>query len=616
MTERRVGSAGSRRVTIDSDGGMPPKPLVAPLRARETPARDVSKSRDPSKTRETSKLRSKAAGMKPAAPSTLTVDADDSAPPVTKRRWRRSWRSPLTRRILALNSLVLLIPVFGLLHLTQYQSSLIRSELDSLRIQARAFSLSLANGAVVTTQIGDEQIVPEQARSLMRVLLAETGVRARLFTENKDILADSYVLSGPGGQVQMIELPPPEGGIPMGWLGRHLDRLANWLPGQDNLELYSEASVQSADDYSEVIRALQGESPGMVRHDRAAHLVLSVAVPVQRYRRILGALMLSTSGKNIEAAVRDRRIDILMVCGVALGMTILISLFLAGNIARPLVRLAEAADHVRTGKGRQHEIPDFTSRRDEIGELSGALRDMTEALWNRLDAIEGFAADVAHEIKNPLTSLRSAVETVARIEDPSQQKRLMAIILDDVQRLDRLISDISDASRLDAELSRAHTESVDVGRLLDALVEVHRATVPEDGPRFQVEVSDNLPLIVQGIEGRLGQVLRNLISNAVTFSPPGGLISLRAERQDEDIVLSVSDEGPGVPDGKLEAIFNRFYTERPKSEKFGTHSGLGLSISKQIIEAHGGQIFAQNRYNGSGEVAGTRFTITLPAEDS
>jgi two-component system sensor histidine kinase ChvG len=324
--------------------------------------------------------------------------------------------------------------------------------------------------------------------------------------------------------------------------------------------------------------------------------------------------MLSTGGSNIEAAVRDRRIDILMVCGVALGMTILISLYLAGIIARPLVRLAEAADRVRYGKGRQYEIPDFTHRRDEIGELSGALRDMTEALWNRLDAIEGFAADVAHEIKNPLTSLRSAVETVARIEDPSQQKRLMAIILDDVQRLDRLISDISDASRLDAELSRANTESVDIGRLLDALVEVHRATAAENGPRFEVEVADNQPLIVQGIEGRLGQVLRNLISNAITFSPPEGLIRLHAERIGSDIVLTISDDGPGIPDGKLEAIFNRFYTERPKSEKFGTHSGLGLSISKQIVEAHGGTIVAQNRYNGSAEVAGTRFKITLPAE--
>ncbi len=602
MTERRAG-VGDRRITIDSDRRAKATRLVVPARALRNFAR--------------AKLKEVPAQPKAVESGPTPLSAEpEAAAPVAKRRWRRSWRSPLTRRILALNTLVLLIPVFGLLHLTQYQRSLIGSELDSLRIQARAFSLSLANSAVETAQIGEEKLVPDQARSLMRVLLPETGVRARLFEENKEIIADSYVLIGPGGQVQIIELPPPEGGLPMGWMARQIDRLVNWLPGQENFELYREASIQKANDYEEVLGALRGDSPGMVRQDRSAHLVLSVAVPVQRYRRILGALMLSTGGSHIEAAVRDRRIDILMVCGVALGMTILISLYLAGIIARPLVRLAEAADRVRYGKGRQYEIPDFTYRRDEIGELSGALRDMTEALWNRLDAIEGFAADVAHEIKNPLTSLRSAVETVARIEDPKQQKRLMAIILDDVQRLDRLISDISDASRLDAELSRAQTESVDVGRLLDALVEVHRATTAEDGPRFQVEVSDNRPLIVQGIEGRLGQVLRNLISNAVTFSPPGGLIRLHAERQDNEIILTISDEGPGIPEGKLEAIFDRFYTERPKSEKFGTHSGLGLSISKQIVEAHGGQISAQNRFTGSGDVAGTRFKITLPAEET
>jgi two-component system sensor histidine kinase ChvG len=613
VTEHRLGSVENRHASVDSGESSEPALTTAPVTARAGSGNQQEPGSQ--QTPETQQKQSRSKSRKNAFASPLTASPEPTmAPPITKRRWRRSWRSPLTRRILALNTLVLLIPVFGLLHLTQYRSSLIGSELDSLRIQARAFSLSLANGAVVTAQVGEEQLVPDKARSLMRVLLAETGVRARLFEDAGEILADSYVLSGPGGQVQMIELPPPEGGMAMGWLGRHLDRMVNWLPGQDNLELYTEDSHQNSSDYSEVMQALQGNSTGMVRQDRSGHLVLTLAVPVQRYRRILGALMLSTGGSNIEAAVRDRRIDILMVCGVALGMTILISLYLAGIIARPLVRLAEAADRVRYGKGRQYEIPDFTHRRDEIGELSGALRDMTEALWNRLDAIEGFAADVAHEIKNPLTSLRSAVETVARIEDPSQQKRLMAIILDDVQRLDRLISDISDASRLDAELSRANTESVDIGRLLDALVEVHRATAAENGPRFEVEVADNQPLIVQGIEGRLGQVLRNLISNAITFSPPEGLIRLHAERIGSDIVLTISDDGPGIPDGKLEAIFNRFYTERPKSEKFGTHSGLGLSISKQIVEAHGGTIVAQNRYNGSAEVAGTRFKITLPAE--
>jgi len=269
---------------------------------------------------------------------------------------------------------------------------------------------------------------------------------------------------------------------------------------------------------------------------------------------------------------------------------------------------------VRSGKGRQYELPDFTRRGDEIGDLSDSLRAMTEALWHRLDAIEAFAADVAHEIKNPLTSLRSAVETVARVEDPEQQKKLMSIILDDVQRLDRLISDISDASRLDAELSRAEIDAVDIGELLRALVAVQEAGERAEAPRFQLDVLDHQDLSVPGIEGRLGQVFRNLISNAVTFSPTGGTIRLAAQRQGGDVVVSISDEGPGIPEGKLEAVFQRFYTERPAGEKFGTHSGLGLSISKQIVEAHGGTIKAENLKDPVGAVRGACFVVRLPAE--
>src|SRR5690606_1405987 len=275
---------------------------------------------------------------------------------------------------------------------------------------------------------------------------------------------------------------------------------------------------------------------------------------------------------------------------------------------------AGASEGVRHGRARQPAIPDFSRRRDEIGDLSVALGDMTAALWRRMDAIERFAADVAHEIKNPLTSLRSAVETVARVEDPDQQKKLMSIILDDVQRLDRLISDISDASRLDAELSRAETDTVEIGELLRALVAVQEAGERVDGPRFRLEVLDHQDLAVPGLEGRLGQVFRNLISNAVTFSPPGGTIRLSAQRQGGDVVVSIADEGPGIPEGKLEAVFQRFYTERPAGEKFGTHSGLGLSISKQIVDAHGGSIRAENRRDDSGRVCGARFIVRVPAE--
>jgi two-component system sensor histidine kinase ChvG len=324
--------------------------------------------------------------------------------------------------------------------------------------------------------------------------------------------------------------------------------------------------------------------------------------------------MLSKDGAVVDAAVDDRRRDILIVCGVALAVTVLLSLYLAGTIARPIRRLAQAADQVRSAKGRQFEIPDFGRRGDEIGDLSDSLRAMTDALWARLDAIEAFAADVAHEIKNPLTSLRSAVETVARVEDPEQQKKLMSIILDDVQRLDRLISDISDASRLDAELSRAEIDTVDVGELLRALVAVQEAGERADAPRFRLDVLDHQDLAVPGIEGRIGQVFRNLISNAVTFSPPGSTIRLSAQRQGGDVVVLISDSGPGIPEGKLEAVFERFYTERPAGEKFGTHSGLGLSISKQIVDAHGGSIRAENRYDESGGVCGACFVVRLPAE--
>ncbi|WP_417452471.1 stimulus-sensing domain-containing protein [Kiloniella sp.] len=525
---------------------------------------------------------------------------------------KRGWRSSLTHKILLINSFVLMIPVVGLMHLEQYRLSLIASELDALSIQGRAFSLSLGSTAVVASQVGSEKLVPELTRSLMRAMLNDIGVRARIFATSGEMLADSLYLAGVGGPVEVGELPPPGG---MGMMDRIIlfyEEIINWLPGHDDWPLYREAQHQSAEDYTEVLIALNGEPAGMVRTDTTGRLVLSMAVPVQRYRQVLGALMLSKDAQVVTQAVQDRRRDILAVCGLALGVTVLLSLYLAGIIGRPLRRLANAADFVRYGKGREYEIPDFTHRGDEIGDLSGALRAMTEALWARMDAIEGFAADVSHEIKNPLTSLRSAVETVSRISDPEQQKKLLAIIMDDVQRLDRLISDISDASRLDAELSRAKMEEVDVGKLLEALVEIQR--VDENCPVFETDIKNDQKLCVQGLEGRLGQVLRNLMTNAKTFSPQDGKIRLAARSEQGRVLITIDDDGPGIIPGKFEAIFDRFYTERPEGEKFGTHSGLGLSISKQIIEAHNGTIAAENRLDENGNILGARFTISLPEE--
>jgi two-component system sensor histidine kinase ChvG len=289
-----------------------------------------------------------------------------------------------------------------------------------------------------------------------------------------------------------------------------------------------------------------------------------------------------------------------------------VSFYLSVTIARPLRRLAVATEEIRKGRSRHYAIPDLMTRKDEIGELGSMLNDMTEALWQRMDAIERFAADVAHEIKNPLTSLRSAVETVSRVEDPEQQKKLMSIILYDIQRLDRLISDISDASRLDAELSRAKMAPVNLDGLLETLVDLHDVTIDEHGINLNLIRENTGEIVIHGLEGRIVQVFRNLIGNAVGFSPDNGCITLRITNEDAFVKISVEDEGPGLAPGTEESIFDRFYTERPESEKFDTHSGLGLSISKQIIDVHGGEISAQNNVNAEGEITGACFIVRLP----
>ena len=323
--------------------------------------------------------------------------------------------------------------------------------------------------------------------------------------------------------------------------------------------------------------------------------------------------MLSSGSAEIEEELRTVRLELLRIFGVALLVTVLLSFYLAGTIARPIRRLAAAAERAR-GRRARVEIPDFTRRGDEIGDLSRSLREMTDALWQRMSAIESFAADVAHEIKNPLSSLRSAVETVARIEDPTNQRRLMAVILNDVQRLDRLITDISDASRLDAELGRLELEPVDIAAMLRALADVHDATRTNVSPRLVLAIGKSeRDLVVAGIETRLSQVFRNIIGNAISFSEPLGEIRLAARHDGRAVLVTVEDEGPGIPDEKLSAIFDRFYSERPHGEQFGTHSGLGLSISKQIVEAHRGTIWAENRKDAGGATIGARFSVRLPA---
>jgi len=531
----------------------------------------------------------------------------------TNGKPRQRLISPITRRILAVNVLALGILVAGILYLDEYKANLINAELTALATQAEMFAVALSEGAVAETASGHYQ-VSKISEQMVRRMVKTTGTRARLFRLNGVLAADSRRLAGAGRTIQIEELPPPVQNKP--FLSRAFDlfdRLIKRFRPSRRLPPYRERSNQHVTDYPEAVAALDGDYVKTVRAGKGDQMVLGVAVPVQRYKQVLGALLLTKGSQNIDHAVFEVRRDILKVFGVVLVVTVLLSIYLAGTIARPLRRLALAAERVRHDRGRSQQIPDMSARGDEIGELASTLREMTEALWLRMDAIESFAADVAHEIKNPLTSLRSAVETAARLKDPAQQKKLMAIIADDVGRLDRLITDISDASRLDAELSRGEATQADIGAMLAVLADVHNTT-HEQGTQVKLERTDggDGALSVLGQEGRLAQVFRNLISNAYSFSPGDGRITITVCREDDTVRIDVDDEGPGIHPGAEKRIFERFYTERPDKEKFGTHSGLGLNISAQIVEAHDGSLDAANRTDLSGNVIGARFTVRLP----
>lgn len=528
-------------------------------------------------------------------PSQVERIGDDAG-----RRRRRRWLSTLWLRVLAPNVLALAILVGGILYLDQYRAGLLETKLASLQVQAELIAGALGESAV-SAEGGRLDIA--EVNPLIRRLSLPTRNRARLFDIDGRLLADSRALLSAGRLVQLRALPPPDDRLQ--WLTDLYDWLLPQLPRRERYPLYIEHPNQLAADYAEVGAALAGRSASQVRHNEDGRLVLSVAVPVQYLRRVFGALLLSADSDDIEAAVRDVRLAILQVFGATLAVTVLLSLFLAGTIGRPLRRLAQAAERVRRRVGQRVEIPDLSRRRDEIGDLSVALREMTAALYARLDAIDRFAADVSHEIRNPLTSLRSAVESVAVARTPEQRDRLLAIIQQDVGRLDRLISDISNASRVDAEMMRGDVEPVDLGRLLETVADLHRQRLPEDGPRLLLDLPP-ATVTVEGIGGRLGQVVENLVSNAVSFSPPGGVVRLSLRADANEAVIAVEDEGPGIPESELEHIFGRFYSRRAGTEPFGQHSGLGLSIARQIVDAHGGSISAGNRRE-----SGARFTVRL-----
>lgn len=558
--------------------------------------------------------------------------SDTSPRPRQRPPWSGSvLRSRLTRRILAVNLLAPILLVAAMFYLDNYRATLTEARLHALRTEADLIAAAVAEGSL-TFEVNPETrslvpghvITPQLAGQIVGRLSDLAGVRARLFGLDGRLVADSRQARGGRFHVSALPPPPPTEGM-SSWLERLssdvlalLERAYQIVQPRPELPPYREAPIQSATDYEEVRMALTGQVAGgaLRAHPDGERIILSVAVPVQYFKQVVGALMVSADDASIERDVLEVRLAILEIFAATLAVTILLSLYLSGTLVRPLTRLATAAERVRHARGDHRDIPDYSARRDELGELSAALIEMTAALAARMDAIERFAADVAHEIKNPLTSLRSAVETVSRVTDPDQQRRLMAVILDDVERLNRLISDISDASRLDAELSRVKAERFDLGPVLAALVDSQSGAADGSGLTLRYQPPETAqPLMVHGIDSRLGQVFQNLIVNALSFSPPGGTVRMSARRDGHYIVATVEDDGPGLPPGKENAIFDRFYSQRPKGEKFGTHSGLGLSISRQIIESHKGLIRAENRTDAEGRVLGARFTVVLPAAE-
>jgi two-component system sensor histidine kinase ChvG len=531
--------------------------------------------------------------------------------------------SSLTWRIVTLNLVALAVLVTGIVYLNQWRAGLIDARIQSLRVQGEIMAAAIAASATVDSdviQVDPDKLIelnsgaasplsyfdpslefpinPERVAPLLRNLVTPTKTRARIYDQSGFMILDSASIYL-RGQVTRTAKPANNGD----WWAQ----IMSWVPG-DDFPQYQEYGASEGRRYPEVAAALNGYPADIVRVDADNQLVISVAVPVQRVRATVGVLLLSTQPGEIDSIVASERWGVLRIALVAATVTIILSLLLAGTIAGPLRRLAAAAERVQTSIGSREEIPDFTYRTDEVGHLSRALRSMTSSLYNRIEAIERFAADVAHELKNPLTSLRSAVETLPRAKRDEDRERLNAIIQHDVRRLDRLISDISNASRLDAELARESAEPVDIEKLAEAMVSIQHDLAASRKVNVVLEKRQGkLPATTFGHDSRLAQVLNNLIDNAVSFSPEGGTVSVAIRTEEDRIVATVSDEGPGIR-GDISRIFQRFYTDRPDGEHFGDHSGLGLAISKQIIDAHRGTITAANRSDRSGAV----FTFTLP----
>jgi two-component system sensor histidine kinase ChvG len=504
--------------------------------------------------------------------------------------------------------------LIGLFYVDQYRETVLSAELMALQRQGETLAQTIGWTDAGYSQLARREISSETMQQAAQLIASIPDARIRVFQPDGTLLLDSVSAIGLAAPPSIITTETPrsnKGALNRltGWIKDAVDGIASMLSSKEDYPAWRETQSPFAKDYTGVEQALAGDPEQFIARDRNDQVILGVAVPIRNLRVVRGALLLTASGDQIEQDVASVRYSFFQVSLGVLVVTILIGYFLSRSITRPIAQLARAADQVRLSNTKQITLPQLVKRNDEIGELARDITLMTQDLQERAVATAGFAADVAHEIKNPLTSLRSAVETLDRVTNPDQQKRLLEVIQSDVVRLDRLITDISAASRIDHDLSEAKYETVDLNELIRGFVEARRLS--HDHLHLDLVLMEK-PVFVRVAVDRIVQVMDNLLSNAASFSASGGHIVFSVSVEGRQAVVSVSDEGVGIPDKKLDAIFDRFYSERPSSEGFGEHSGLGLSISLKIAEAHGGKMLASNRRNDEGKVTGAELRLELP----
>ena len=516
--------------------------------------------------------------------ASATASTRSEPPPPRPGRWGFS----LAPRILAVNFFAIIALALAVIYLDSFRERLIEQRRGELRTQ-----VALIGDLIAASPPTDRAaVIARYGRA--------GGTRLRLYARDGRLVTDSWSATGPSFELVDPATEPFKRDV-----ARALDIVIEGFGSGPDLPDYVEPRRDTAAAWPEVGEALRGRVADRLRRAPDRTVIVSTAAPAGTD----AALQLTFDTRDITKLVRRERGTLGMVFLGVLTLSLVFSNFLANTIVRPLRLLAASAQRVRLGRAREVTVPRFATRRDEIGQLARALSDMTNALRARIDATEAFAADVAHEIKNPLASLRSAVDALEAARNKTQTGQLLAVIRDDVARIARLITDISDASRLDAELSRTRFERIDLGELAGGLVRAYDTAGPQRGVQIAFARPEATTCFVMGEGDRLEQVVRNLVDNAISFSPDGGLVVVTVVHADAHVLLRVDDAGPGIPPANRDDIFRRFYTERPEAEDFGRHSGLGLAIVRTIVEAHDGHI----EVDDAGSGGGARFIVYLPA---